>query len=123
MQRGGVEACEVCGNRSWQERDKSHAQAADAELKSCDDAKSISDMEASVSSEKELRLAAGDVKMRRKKKRYRRGIGTVGRSAASGVGGAMAVFTNRQHVRSILSQCFVCCGSTNYTALLLTEYL
>ena len=68
MQRGGVEACEACGNRAWQERDKSRAQAADAELKNCDTAKSISDMEASVSWEKELRLVAGAVKMRRKTK-------------------------------------------------------
>ena len=49
VRRGGVEAFEACGNRAWQERDKSRAQAADAELKNCDAAKSISDMEASVS--------------------------------------------------------------------------
>ena len=96
---------------------QNRAQAADAELKSCGAAKSISGMETSVSSEKELRLVAGAVKMRRKTKCYRLGISTAGRAAASGVEGAMAVLTNRQHVRSILSQCFVSCGSTNYTAL------
>ena len=37
---------------------KSSAQAADAELKSCDGAKTMSEMEASVPSEQELRLAA-----------------------------------------------------------------
>ena len=117
VQRGGVEACEACGNRSWQERDKSRAQAADAELKNCDAAKSTSDMEARVSSEEELKLAAGTVAMKRKTKCCRRGIGTAGRAAASGVEGAMAMLRNRQYVHSILSQCFVCCGSTNYTAL------
>ena len=43
---------------------KSSAQAADAELKSCDGAKTMSEMEASVPSEQELRLAAEAVNMK-----------------------------------------------------------
>ena len=64
MRRGGLEAPEACLDRALQERHKSRAQAADAELKSRDAAKSISEMEASVSSEKGLRLAAGAVNMK-----------------------------------------------------------
>ena len=33
------------------------------------------------------------------------------------------VLRNRQYVRSLLSQCFVSCGSTNYTASWVTGYL
>ena len=46
-----------------QERDKSRTQATDAELKSRDAAKTLSAMEASASSQKELRRAAEAVKM------------------------------------------------------------
>ena len=48
----------ACMNKVLQERRKSRAQAADEELKSRDRAKTISEMEASVSSEQQLRLAA-----------------------------------------------------------------
>ena len=64
MRRGGLEESEACRNRALQERHKIRAQAADAELKSHDAAKTISEMEASVSSEKELRLAAEAVNMK-----------------------------------------------------------
>ena len=64
MRRGGLEASEACRDRALQERQKSRAQAADAELKSRDAARTISEMEASVSSEKELRLAAEAVNMK-----------------------------------------------------------
>ena len=50
-------------DRAWQERHKSRAQAADAELNTFDGAKTISEMEASVSSEQELRLVARAVNM------------------------------------------------------------
>ena len=53
----------ACMDRALQERHKSRAQAAGAELKSRDGAKTISEMEASVLSEQELRLAAGAVNM------------------------------------------------------------
>ena len=53
----------ACMDRAWQERHKSRAQAADAELNTFDGAKTISEMEASVSSEQELRLVARAVNM------------------------------------------------------------
>ena len=53
----------ACMDRALQERYKSRAQAADVELKSRDGAKTISEMEASVPSEQELRLAARAVDM------------------------------------------------------------
>ena len=64
VEREGPEGSEACRDRALQERDKSRAQAADAELKSRYEAKAISEMEASVASEKELRLAAAAVNMR-----------------------------------------------------------
>ena len=64
VRRGGLEASEACRDRALQWRDKSHAQAADAELKSRDEAKTISEMEARLSSEKEIRLVAEVVKMK-----------------------------------------------------------
>ena len=48
----------ACMNKALQEQRKSRAQTADEELKSRDGAKTISEMEASVSSEQQLRLAA-----------------------------------------------------------------
>ena len=53
----------ACMDRALQERYKSRAQAADVELKSRDGAKTISEMEASVPSEQEHRLAARAVDM------------------------------------------------------------
>ena len=53
----------ACMDRALKERHKNRAQAADAELKTRDGAKTISEMEASVSSEQELRLAARAVNM------------------------------------------------------------
>ena len=64
MPRGGLEASEACRDRALQEWHKSRAHAADAKLKSRDAAKTNSEMEASVSSEKELRLAAEAVNMK-----------------------------------------------------------
>ena len=58
MRRGGLEASVACMNKALQEQRKSRAQTADEELKSRDGAKTISEMEASVSSEQQLRLAA-----------------------------------------------------------------
>ena len=52
-----------------QERHKRRAPAADAELKSRDAAKTISEMEASMSSEEGLRLAAEAVNMKAEDKR------------------------------------------------------
>ena len=63
VRRGGLEAFVACMDRALQERHKSRVQAADAELKSRDGAKTISEKEASVSSEQELRLAARAVNM------------------------------------------------------------
>ena len=60
--RGGLEMSEACRDRALQERDKSRAQASDAELKSLDATKINSEMESSVSPGKKLRLAAEDVK-------------------------------------------------------------
>ena len=64
MRRGGLEASEACRDRGLQERHKNGAQAADAELKSRDAAETISEMEASVLSEIEFRLAAEVVNMK-----------------------------------------------------------
>ena len=55
---------EAYRDRALQERQKSCAQAADAELKSRDGAKAISEMKASVSWEQELRLAAEAVNLK-----------------------------------------------------------
>ena len=69
MRRGGLEASEACRNRALRERDISRAQATDAELKSRDAAIFFSGMDASVSSEKELRLAAEAVRVKTEEKR------------------------------------------------------
>ena len=69
---GDLEASEACRDRAFQERDKSRAQTADADLKSSDAAKTISEVEASVSAEKELRLATEAVKMKAENERLRR---------------------------------------------------
>ena len=67
-----------------------HKQPIDAELKSRDAAKIISEMEASVPLEKELRLAVEAVEMKRNTEGYRRNW-HCGQTAASGVERAMAV--------------------------------
>ena len=75
------------------ERYKCRAQVTDAKLKSRDAASFFfSEMDASVSWEKELRLAAEAVRMKtEEEKAITSGIGTAGRAASSGVDGAMAV--------------------------------
>ena len=69
MRRGGLEASEACRNRALRERDISRAQATDAELKSRDAAIFFSEMDASVSSEKELRLVVEAVRMKTEEER------------------------------------------------------
>ena len=64
VRRDGLEASEACRNRALRGCGISRAQAADAELKSRDAAKTISEMEASVLSEIEFRLAAEVVNMK-----------------------------------------------------------
>ena len=64
VRRGGFEASEACRDSAFQELHKSRALAADAELRSRDAAKPIYEMEASVSSEKNLRLAAEAVNIK-----------------------------------------------------------
>ena len=68
MRRGGLEASEACRNRALRERDISRAQATDAELKSRD-AFFFPEMDASVSREKELRVAAEAVRMKTEEER------------------------------------------------------
>ena len=67
--RRGLEASEACRNRALRERDISRAQAADAELKSRDATNFAFEMDASVSSEKELKLAAEAFRMKAKEER------------------------------------------------------
>ena len=67
--RGGLEASEARRNRALRERDISRAQAADAGLKNRDAANFFSEMDASVSLEKELRLAAEGVRMKAEEER------------------------------------------------------
>ena len=67
--RGGLEASEARRNRALRERDISRAQAADAGLKNRDAANFCSEMDASVSLETELRLAAEGVRMKAEEER------------------------------------------------------
>ena len=64
LRRGGLEAAERSRDKALQERDKNRAQATDAEVKSRDAAATTSEMKASVSPEKGLRLAAEAVNMK-----------------------------------------------------------
>ena len=87
VRRGGLEASVACMDRALQERHKSRSQAA--ELKSLDVAKTVSEMEASVSSEQELRLAARAVNMTAEDGRLQaelalRERGSIGRGRSDG---------------------------------------
>ena len=96
----------VCMDRALQERHKSRAQAVDAELKSRDGAKTISEMEASVLSEQELGLAARAVNMAEDGKLQAE---FALREAASGVEGAMTVPRRWCCLDCIAIHSFVCC--------------
>ena len=74
VRRGGLEASEGCRDRALQDRDKSRALEADAEFKSRDAKTNISEKEASVSSEKELWLAAEAVNMKAETDRLQAGL-------------------------------------------------
>ena len=69
VRRGGLEASEACLIRALRERDISRAQAIDGELRSRDAAIFFSEMDASVSSEKELRLVVEAVRMKTEEER------------------------------------------------------
>ena len=77
VQRGGLEACEGCRDRALQERDKSRALAADAELeiRGRDTKVCFSEMEASVSLEKGLKLAVEAVEMKAEEDRLQVELG------------------------------------------------